>query len=255
MSGFPLRIAPITAITVRQLRGGSLIKVALALSLLPVVFALINMLRRDASAPVFFVSTLYRELVLPTLAPIIILLIATAAFGNDLEDRTLPFITMKPVARWRIVLEKWLAVLIVVLPTLLIGLVALIGVASLDDASTPAAAPSLLKALGAMFAGVTIEALLISSAFLLVSLLIQRALLAGMIYVFVWESLLGRFLPGLKAVSARYAGESVFVRLLDSQFVAKPDAAALSSVLIVTAAVVIGSLVLATLRLRSINLE
>ena len=87
------------------------------------------------------------------------------------------------------------------------------------------------------------------------SLLIQRALLAGMIYVFVWESLLGRFLPGLKAVSARYAGESVFVRLLDSQFVAKPDAAALSSVLIVTAAVVIGSLVLATLRLRTINLE
>lgn len=255
MSGFPNRLLPITAITVRQLRGGNLVKVAMGLSLLPVLFALINLLRRDASAPVFFVSTLYRELILPTLAPIVILLIATAAFGNDMEDRTLPFITMKPIPRWRIVVEKWLAVLIVVLPTLIIGLAAFVGVAVLDDKQATAEAPSILLASGAMIAGVFVETLLLSSVFLLISLLIQRALLAGMVYVFVWESLLGRFLPGLKAVSARYAGESVFIQILDSRFIAKPDAASITGVLLVTAGVVIISLTLATIRLRSINLE
>jgi ABC-2 type transport system permease protein len=45
--------------------------------------------------------------------------------------------------------------------------------------------------------------LLLGAVFLLVSLFVSRALLAGMIYVFVWESLLGRFLPGVRAISSR----------------------------------------------------
>ncbi len=55
-----------------------------------------------------------------------------------------------------------------------------------------------------------------SAIFLLVSLLVTRALLAGIVYALVWESLLGRYLPGLRIVSIRHYTESIFVGMLDS---------------------------------------
>ena len=56
---------------------------------------------------------LFRELIVPTLLPIVVLLPATAAFGNELEDGTLPYLLMKPVSRLRLVLGKYAAVLLV----------------------------------------------------------------------------------------------------------------------------------------------
>ena len=36
-------------------------------------------------------------------------------------------------------------------------------------------------------------------------------LLVGIIYAFAWESLLGRFLPGIKVVSIRHYTDSTFI--------------------------------------------
>ena len=69
-----------------------------------------------------FTIDLFRELIVPTLLPIIVLLPATAAFGNELEDGTLPYLLMKPVSRLRLILGKYAAVLLVTVPALLAGL-------------------------------------------------------------------------------------------------------------------------------------
>ena len=61
-------------------------------------------------------------------------------------------------------------------------------------------------------------AALLGAVFLLVSLVVPRALLAGMIYIFAWESLLGRFLPGVRAISSREYALRVFDGILDDDF-------------------------------------
>ena len=54
-----------------------------------------------------------------------------------------------------------------------------------------------------------------SSIFMLVSLLISRALVAALIYLFVWESILGRFVPGLRYVSIRHFVASIFAAVAE----------------------------------------
>ena len=63
----------------------------------------------------------------------------------------------------------------------------------------------------------TAAAVLLGAVFLLVSLLVPRALLAGMVYIFAWESLLGRFLPGVQAISSREYTLRVFDGILDDE--------------------------------------
>jgi ABC-type transport system involved in multi-copper enzyme maturation permease subunit len=196
--------------------------------------------------------------VLPTLLPIVVLLLATAAFGNEIEDHTLPYLTMKPIGRWRIVLEKWAAIVLVALPVLLLGLALAAAVASrrpADTASRVAAAPDVWPLLGAMAASTVVGVALLSSVFLAVSLLVPRALLAGMVYVFAWESLLGRLLPGVKSASIRHAAESVFVAVLADPRVTVEDGATIRGAVAVAAGVSLAALALAVVRLRTMNQE
>ncbi len=199
------RLLPVTTLTVRQFTGGRTAKLALALSLIPAIFATIYVLRPWGVTPGNFLGDLFRELFLPTLLPIVVLLPATAAFGEELEDGTLPYLLMKPVTRIRLVLGKYLAAMLVALPALLLGLVVTTLLASRGRDME-----SLWSSFVGMVGASTMATVLLGSIFLLVSLFVPRALLAGMIYVFVWESLLGRFLPGVRAISSREQALQVY---------------------------------------------
>jgi ABC-2 type transport system permease protein len=179
------------------------------LGLLPALFAAIYVARPWGETPTQFLTELFRELVVPTLLPIVVLLPATAAFGDELEDGTLPYLLMKPVSRLRLVFGKYAAVLLVTAPALITGLV----VTTLIAARGPEAT-DLSQLLLAMAGSSLAATLLLGAVFLLVSLVVPRALLAGMIYIFAWESLLGRFLPGVQAISSREYTLRVFDGLL-----------------------------------------
>src|ERR687890_644975 len=116
------RLMPVTTLTVRQFTGGRTARLVLALSLIPALFAAIYVARPWEVTPNEFAIDLFRELIVPTLLPIVVLLPATAAFGNELEDGTLPYLLMKPVSRLRLVLGKYAAVLLVTIPALIAGL-------------------------------------------------------------------------------------------------------------------------------------
>jgi ABC-2 type transport system permease protein len=250
------RAAPIVTQTVRQFAGGRTLRVVWALSFLPCVFAAIYLLRPGGDSPADFLAATYRELVVPTLLPIAVLLLATAAFGNELDDRTLLYLTLKPVSRLRIVLGKFVGTLLVALPATLVGLVATALVASVGSNLTGAGGdwgevqPVLLAMLGSAAAGTA----LIAAIFLAVSLIVPRALLAGIVYIFLWESLLGRFLPGVQNVSIRHYMLSIFAGLTDSPLAALADATPLRDALITVAALCAVALAIATLRLRSMQL-
>ena len=238
------QLLPVTTLTMRQFTGGRTARLALVLSLIPALFAAIYVARPWEVTPHEFTIDLFRELIVPTLLPIVVLLPATAAFGNELEDGTLPYLLMKPVSRLRLVLGKYAAVLLVTIPALLIGLATTTLIASRGPA-----AGDLGRVLIAMAGASAAAVALLGAVFLLVSLLIPRALLAGMIYIFAWESLLGRFLPGVRAISSREHALQVFDGILNDDFPAASNAALTMLVVAVVC------LLLAVWRLRSIQVD
>jgi hypothetical protein len=105
------------------------------------------------------------------------------------------------------------------------------------------------RVLVAMAGATAAASMLLSAVFLLVSLIIPRALLAGMIYIFAWESLLGRFLPGVQAISSREHALRVFDGILDDDFPVAWNAALTMLVVAVVC------LLLAVWRLRNLQVD
>lgn len=253
---------PVLMLTVRQFLGGRAVLVVAVLSLVPALFAGLYHLDTAWTTPrEFFAQVIFLELVVPTLLPISVLILATGALGYELEDRTLPYLTLKPVSRLRIVAEKLAGVLVVALPTILVGLLVTFGIVSLaedpfvDLAANLGVDQSLLPVLWASLAAGVAGVFVFSAIFLTISLYIPRALLTGIIYSFVWESLLGRFLPGIRIVSVRHYVQSIFVGLLDDRRIQIDNAFSPTSSFVTLGAACLVAIALATWRLRLMNLE
>ena len=257
MADLAWRALPVTTQTVRQLAGGRTARLVWALSFLPVVFALIYLVRPEGVTPAEFLNGIFAQFVVPTLLPITVLIPATAAFGNELEDRTLLYLTLKPVSRLRIVLGKTLGVLLTTLPAVLLGLAATAAVAGVGGRwrGAPVGTETVAGLLPATLAAAAGGTVLIACVFLAASLFVPRALLAGIVYIFVWESLLGRLLPGIQAISIRHQVLSLYSRLSDVPLTEQPGAATVGGALAAIAVVSLVALGLATLRLRSLDLE
>ena len=243
----------ITSLTIRQFLRSKSIYVVLGICLLPTVLALVVQVAmgeesiRDLRRT--FGDTLYLDLIAATLLPLATLVLATAAIGDELEDRTMQYLALKPLSRFQIIFEKFLAVTVVMVPIVWFGITltwAIVALGEFDgmrDLLWPALASSLVAILG------------FGSLFMLMSMVIQRALLVGVFYVFVWESALSRFLPGIRAISIRHFTQSMFVRMVDDRRLTVPQISAESTVIIATIGILAICLALSTWRLRSMSLE
>lgn len=245
---------PITALTLRQFRRGKTLFVVVGIYAFALLFALIRYLPgnntslrtvRDVMG-----NELYLGIITGTLLPLATLVVATAALGDEVEDRTLQYLTLKPISRTRIVLEKFLAVLLVTIPIAWVMLLLTWGV------ETWGYYDETRYFLWPMFASSAVGILGFGSLFMLVSMVIQRALLVGIFYVFVWESALSRFLPGIRSISVRHYSQSLFVRMLDDRRRVDIDGpSADTTVLITIGVLLVVCMALTVVRLRSMNLE
>lgn len=246
------RPLPVFMLTIRQFFGGKSVWVVTVLAFLPALFGMIFWFNKSGDTPAYFLSeAIYRPLVVGTLLPIMVLILATGAFGNEIEDATLPYLTLKPIGRLRIVVEKLLATLVVAIPIILAGQLVTYLVVFRGDASKAESLQFLRALLVSNVAGIVAYA----AVFLLVSLLVSRALLVGIVYALVWESLLGRYLQGLKIVSIRHYTESILVGLADNADIVLKGATGVAASIIVIVVVTIGCVLLATWRLRNLDLE
>ena len=106
-------MAPIFVLTVRQLGGSRRIWLVLGLVSLPLLAGLLFQVADATATPDEFADDITRTLLASAILPLVMLLLATAAFGNEVGDRTLVYLVTKPIARWRIVAPKLLASLVV----------------------------------------------------------------------------------------------------------------------------------------------
>ena len=130
-----------------------------------------------------------------TVLPLVALVFGTGVLGSELDDGTAVYLLVKPIERWRIVLSKavvaaGITLALVVPSTLVAGLVvgAGRGGESIAIAFAVAVIPgSLLYAVG----------------FLALSVVTSRALIAGLLYVFIWEGALAGLFAGTAVLSVR----------------------------------------------------
>ncbi|MEU1423074.1 MULTISPECIES: ABC transporter permease subunit [unclassified Kitasatospora] len=139
------------------------------------------------------------QLGLGTLLPILGLVVGTGAIATEIDDGSIVYLLAKPLPRWKIITTK-LAVAVgttwvfSAVPILLAGLL-LYGT---EDGL------ALGYTVAALVAGAAYSAL-----FLLLGVVTRHAVVAGLVYALIWESLIGNFVKGAKTLSVQQWGLSV----------------------------------------------
>ena len=180
-------------LTLRQLLGRWRVLLIVFLASLPtLIVLLVKWQDPDAGYDQEFVQGMIDAMIVGGIMPIVTMTVAAAAFGNELEDRTLYYLVLKPVSRVHITLAKLLAAFVLAAPVVVAsGVVA--------TALVGADAGAVLTVGIALLAGVAAYA----SIFTWAGLITPRALSYGLVYVLVWEGILSSFLTGVRYLSVR----------------------------------------------------
>jgi ABC-2 type transport system permease protein len=177
---------------------------------------------------------------LAVVLPVIALVVGTGVLGSEVDDGTIVHILTKPLPRRDIILAK-LGVAIAV--TAVTSAVPLLVAGWLADS------PRLGLGLAA---GAVLGAFAYSAFFLLLSLLTRRPVLLGLVYVLVWEGLLGRFVSGTRVLSIEQYVITVADRIAPTDLLA--GQVSLPVAVTMSVIVTVGCTVAAVDRLRSFSM-
>ena len=207
MSG-PLNPA-VMWLTMRQLFVPQRLITAVIVSLFPLALAMLfeaTGTRTDMDSGKFLI-TMYRELVIGTMLPLVTIVFGTLAFGDGVADGTIIYLLVKPEARWRVVLSKYvvatLASIVVMLPAVFLPWT------RMNFETVPMDVPL------AFAAAIFIGAAIYTAIFLAAGLASKRALVLGLIYVVIIEFMLSRNVAGVKSFSVREITLTALAKLGD----------------------------------------
>jgi len=225
-------------ITARGLFGRRRALLLLPLPLLLIGLALIC--RTNDVNPAQWGTPVLLGLGLAVVLPVTALIVGTGVLGSEIDDGTLVHILTKPLARRDIILAKL---------GVAVGVTAVTAAVPLFVAGTLADSARLGFAL---VAGAAVGACAYTALFLLFSLLTRRPVLLGLVYILVWEGLLGRFVAGTRVLSIEqyviaFTDKIAPTALLDGR-VSMPIAIIMSVIFAV------GGTVIAIDRLRSFSI-
>ncbi|WP_100837127.1 ABC transporter permease [Kitasatospora fiedleri] len=184
----------VARLTARGLFGRRRVLVLLAVPVLLLVLAVIA--GNSTLDELDLAHSVLGSLALGTLVPITGLIVGTGVIATEIEDGSIVYLLAKPLPRWKIVTTK-LAVavastwLLSAVPTYVAGLI-LYGPG--DDVA-------LGYGVGALAAGAAYSAL-----FLLLGVLTRHAVIAGLAYALIWESLIGNYVEGARTLSVQQWG-------------------------------------------------
>lgn len=176
---------------------------------------------------------------LAVVLPIMTLIIGTGVLGSEIDDGTIVHILAKPLPRREIILAK-----------LVVSWLVSWAVSGVPLAVAGAIAGSGKLAFG-LFIGAGVGALAYSALFLVLSLLTRRPVLIGLIYVVLWEGVLGNVLTGTRALSVQQYVQTVADKVSGSDLLT--GSVSLPVSLGMAAVFVVGGTILAIDRLRSFS--
>lgn len=166
-------------------------KRALVFMLVPLVLILITVaLKVVANSPVWpaeFLGAFGFSVVLPLTA----LIIGTSVIGAEIDDGSIIHLLATPVNRFSVVISKFIAATAL---TIMFGAIPEFLAAAIAKGFGDKLTIGLLA--GALVASVAYNAL-----FVLLSILTTRAIAVGLLYLLVWEGLLGNLIGGVRVLS------------------------------------------------------
>jgi ABC-2 type transport system permease protein len=233
--------ATIIRLGVRSLLGR---RRGLMLFILPVILMVLSLVVRGlAGAGPDTAAAVLPSLGLHVLLPLISLIAASSLLAPEIDDGSIVYLLAKPIPRLTIVTSKLViaigcTLVFAVVPILVAGFVL----------ATDEPALVLAYAVGAVAGGAAYCAL-----FTWLSTLTRHAVVVGLIYVLLWEGLVGGLVGGVRWVSISWWAGAIAEAVSDRLDLVSPDLGAPYAV-IATLIVLIGMALLAARRLQGFNL-
>jgi ABC-2 type transport system permease protein len=161
-------------------------------ALLLVLTILLSALGGD---PQDWISAVVSGLGVGAMIPILALIVGTSVLGVEIEDGNIVHLLTKPVPRHEIVITKLVVASVV---TALFGAVPIV-------LATIIAMPDSLGTAFGLGVAALVGSIVYSALFLMLSALTKRAVPIGLLYILIWENLLGGLAAarGVRALSVR----------------------------------------------------
>jgi ABC-2 type transport system permease protein len=233
---------PLVGVTLRGVLGRRRTVLLVLLAGLPVAVGIL--IRVAGSSPE--AAPILDTLVVRTVMPLIALVFGTAALGSEIEDGTAVYLMIKPIPRWRILLAK-MAVAALLTAALVLPSTILTGILA-GGLGSAGLATTFGFALGASIGGIAY-----ACAFVALSAFTSRALLLGLGYTLIWEGVLSGLLEGTRFLSIRQATLGIAAAVGDVDPGLPPLDVGTS--LVILAVVIVGSLVLGSIRLARFEIR
>jgi ABC-2 type transport system permease protein len=138
------------------------------------------------------------------LMPLLTLIAGTGSIGPEIDEGSIVYLLAKPLNRYSIVVTKLVVAVGVVLAFGVLP-IAVAGVVLTGTFGTVTVAYTV----GAVAAGVAY-----SAVFLVLAVVTRNAVVIGLIYALIWESLVGGLVPGAQALSIQQWSLSVVQQVL-----------------------------------------
>ena len=229
-------------LTLRQLSGRWRLLIMTVLASLPVVIALLMMRSSEAPSVSDFETAILSAMLAGSIAPLVVLAIAAAAFANELEDRTLANLTLSPIPRWKIAVPKLLATITIAAPFIAVSAFLTSWVAFIGD---PAASTAVTVS---ALAGVALYA----AAFVWLGLVSPQAIGVGLLYIVLWEGFFAGFVSGARLLSIRHYAIAI-MHGLDPRRFAEQDHPSLTVALVLSTLVFAAFVASSVRRLRRMD--
>jgi ABC-2 type transport system permease protein len=181
------------------------------------------------------------------LMPLLSLITGTGSIGPEIDEGSIVYLLAKPLNRYSIVVTK-LAVAVAVTIVFAVLPVGVAGVVLTGEVGTV----TLAYAAGALVGGVAYCA-----GFLLLAVLTRNAVVVGLIYALVWESLVGGLVPGAQALSVQQWSLAVVRKILgdSADRLGVEAAVGFGTGLVLLALVTVGATVYAGRRLQTLRIN
>jgi ABC-2 type transport system permease protein len=229
-------------LTLRQLSGRWRLGIMTLLATLPVIIATLMLRSEHAPSVADFERAILGAMLAGSIAPLVVLAIAGAAFGNEVEDRTLANLTLSPVPRWKIALPKLLATITIAGPFIALSAMLTAHVAFLGDT----------RATIAITASAVAGVVMYASLFVWLGLVSTQAIGLGLLYIVLWEGFFSGFVTGVRLLSIRFYAIAL-MHALDPRRFAMIDHPNSIAAVILSALVVAGFLALSIRQLRRMD--
>ena len=243
----PAALGPLVRLIARGMLGRRRSVAVALLAVSPILVGGILGIAGGLGDPTTLALEVFGTIVLGLVIPRVALVLGTAALGSAIDDGTIAYLLVKPVARRTIagaaLLVSTVAAAAMTAPGVLV-------------AGLLVAGPGAAGLIAAMVVGGIVAAVLYGSVFVALSLWTTRALVIGLAYVLVWEGIVTSLLEGTRILSIREYALAIVGALggpgagAEAGAGVDPAVAALMSIVVVVASYAISSRLLDRFEVR-----